>query len=482
MVSWGISALTHDASIAVIDNDKILFAAHAERYSKIKNDPHLNQAIIDAALEYGQPESIFWFENRWLKKWRQFKHFQWQHLFDLSRWPNRYLKQFGINKKVQPVKHHLSHAAAGFFTSPFQEACIICIDSLGEENTITIWKGNGTEIKLIDEINYPHSLGLLYSAFTQRCGLQPNEEEYILMGMSAFGKPHHDLAILREFIKRPNFALQKNVHKGIGNWLPHAKKEDLAASIQQITEYCLDAILVKYSSLSDNLVYMGGVALNCVANRLLHEHFDNTWIMPNPGDAGSSIGCAAYGTGKRLQWDGPYLGHNIDRPYPVKEACKELVKGNVVGIANGHAEFGPRALGNRSLLADPRSEEIKDEVNLIKKRQKFRPFGPVILQDLAHEYFNLDELGLKSSPYMQYTVKCKHPDTFPSIVHVDGTSRIQTITEEQNPGYYNLLLQFYELTGCPLLLNTSLNIRGMPMVNDLEDAKLFEDAYGVIVY
>jgi carbamoyltransferase len=482
MITWGISALTHDAAISVIDNNQIVFAAHAERYSKIKNDPNLNDQIIRAASEYGKPDSIVWFENRWLKKWRQFKNLQWQYLFNLDRWPNRYMRKFGIKQEIVSVKHHLSHAAAGFLTSEFDEACIICIDSLGEDNTITVWKGNGTDIQLIKEINYPHSIGMLYTAFTQRCSLIPNEEEYILMGMAPYGRAEYSVKIVRDFIKHPSFALQKNIHKGIGNWMPHARYEDLAASIQCVLGWCLEELLREHNGISKNLVFMGGVALNCVANRKLHKYFDNVWIMPNPGDSGSSLGCAAYHAQTRLKWNGPYLGTNIDRSYPIEEVHSELMKGNIVGVANGRAEFGPRAFGNRSLLADPRSVEMKDRVNEIKHRQKFRPFAPVVLEEYAHEYFNLKELNLPNSPYMQYTVKCKYPKDFPAIVHVDGTSRIQTINRKQNPGYYDLLHRFYESTGCPMLLNTSLNIRGMPMVDDKKDAKLFAKTYNVKVF
>jgi len=482
MITWGISALTHDASISVIEDDQILFAAHAERYSKIKNDSGLNDKLIQSALAFGKPNSVVWFENRWLKKWRQFRHLQWQYLFNLDRWPSRYMKKFGIKNDIVSVKHHLSHAASGFLTSPFEEACIICIDSLGEDNTITVWKGEGTNIKLIKEINYPHSIGMLYSAFTKRCGLIPNEEEYILMGMVPYGSPNYSVRIVRDFIQKSNFALSKNVHKGIGNWMPNARHEDLAASIQCVLTWCLEEILQEHNGISKNLVFMGGVALNCVANRKLHKYFDNVWIMPNPGDSGSSLGCAAYHAQTRLKWNSPYLGTNIEKPYPVDELYSELMKGNIVGVANGKAEFGPRALGNRSLFADPRTLEMKDRVNEIKQRQKFRPFAPVILEEYAHEYFNLKELNLTNSPYMQYTVRCKNPKAFPAIVHVDGTSRIQTVNRKQNPGLYDLLCRFHESTGCPMLLNTSLNIRGMPMVDDEQDGKLFEKKYNVKVF
>lgn len=481
MITWGITALTHDASLSVIKDDEILFAAHAERYSKVKNDPNLNDQIIRAAREYGSPDLIVWFEDRWLKKWRQFKQFQWQHLFNLNRWPSRYLKQFGINQEIVSVKHHLSHAASGFYTSPFEEAAIVCIDSLGEENAITIWKGNDTSIDLVHEINYPTSLGLLYSAFTQRCDLKPNEEEYILMGMAAYGQPRYFGQIIKDFIDEKHlFKMKRNCIKGIGDYLPNASKVDLAASVQVVAENVICDILTHAQGLSRNLVYMGGVALNCVANRHLHNYFDRVWIMPNPGDSGSSLGAAAYATKTRLKWKNSYLGTNISGAYPVDELLSELLKGNVVGVANGRAEFGPRALGNRSLFADPR-RDVRDGVNAIKQREKFRPFAPMILEEHVHNYFDLEELRLRSSPYMQYTVRCRYPKRFPAICHVDNSSRVQTVNREQHPGCHELLTRFYEKTGCPMLLNTSLNIKGMPIVNDREDATMFKEKYGVEV-
>lgn len=482
MLVWGISALTHDASISVINDKDILFAGHAERYSKIKNDPHLNKQLIRDALQYGQPESVVWFENRWLKKWRQFRHFQWQYLFNINRWPNRYLRQFGIRQEVVSVNHHLSHASAGFFTSPFEEACILCIDALGESQTITVWKGCSNEITLFDEIHYPHSLGMLYTAFTQRCGLKPNEEEYILMGMSAFGKPIYVKSIFKDFVAKKDFALKQNIHKGIGKWMPDAKLEDLAASIQKVFEICLNSILHKYSFISDNIVYMGGSALNCVANKILYDHFKKVWIMPNPGDAGSSLGCAAFHQKQKLNWTTPYLGHEICRPYPIESLLSELIKGNIVGVANGKAEFGPRALGNRSLFCDPRCRNGKIRVNQIKKRQKFRPFAASIREEDVAKYFDLSKIGMSNPKYMQYTVPCFDPKSFPSIVHVDGTSRIQVVSHKDHPEFHKLLTQYQNQTDCPMLLNTSLNIKGQPLVNDAEDAKRFQLTYDIKVF
>jgi carbamoyltransferase len=231
---------------------------------------------------------------------------------------------------------------------------------------------------------------------------------------------------------------------------------------------------------STNLVYQGGVALNCLANRKLGEYFDNIWIMPCPGDAGSSLGAAALAYGKRLHWHNAYLGHNIPGSYPVTDLVRTLLDTGIVGVASGKAEFGPRALGNRSLLADPRGTEIKDRVNEIKRRQKFRPFAPVILAELAGDYFDMPG-GWHTHDYMQSIARCRSPDLYPAVCHVDGTSRVQTVGLDGS-GIRKLLEAWYAETGCPMLLNTSLNIRGEPMVNDRADADRFETRYNVKVY
>ena len=207
--------------------------------------------------------------------------------------------------------------------------------------------------------------------------------------------------------------------------------------------------------------------------------------MPNPGDCGSSLGAAALHlhntTGERVKFDTPYLGHNIKGKYPIKKALKSLKEGELFGIANGRAEFGPRALGNRSLCADPRGPEVKDKMNTIKNRQKFRPFAPMILEEHVHDYFEMPG-GISYAPYMQFVAKCKKPDEFPAIIHEDGTSRVQTVRKEEHPDLHKLLTEFYDETGCPMLLNTSLNIKGQPIVNDEEDAKAFAKHYGVKVH
>jgi carbamoyltransferase len=222
---------------------------------------------------------------------------------------------------------------------------------------------------------------------------------------------------------------------------------------------------------------MGGCALNCKANSKIKNLWDDVWIMPNPGDAGSAIGAVLAHYKHPITWTGPYLGYNIDRPYPVEQLIKELKRSGIVGVANGPAEFGPRALGNRSLLADPRGIHIKHRVNEIKKRQQFRPFAPAILEEHAAEYFD----GPVSS-YMQYTAVCRFPERFPAIVHKDGTSRVQTVSKTDRSGFRQLLEQWYAETGCPMLLNTSLNIKGQPMVNTWNDGQQFAKYYNVKVY
>ena len=485
----GINCMNHDAAMAIIDFEngpgEILWAAHAERYSKIKNDHYLNQEIVDEARTYGWNKVIY-YEKPILKKTRQFYAGQYGVAFDSKEMPQHHLDKFGI-KIDEYAKHHDSHAAAGYFTSGFKDAVILTVDAIGEWETVSISKGyNQKAIERMESIRYPNSLGILYSAFTQRCGLKPAEEEYILMGMAAYGTPKYKQDIYDDFVSRKPFRLKHNLHRGIGDWKSNADIMDLAASVQAVTEECLADLWERarwYAGFGNyNLVYAGGVALNCAANKVLANMglFDNIWIIPNPGDAGSSVGCIAAIEQKEIKWKNPFLGHNIEGEYPVDKIIKELMENKMVGVANGRAEFGPRALGNRSLLADPRGPEIKDLVNSIKKRQKFRPFAPAILEEDVDEYFDLPT-GVKNTPYMQYTAAYTHGKDCPAIIHYDNTSRVQTVRKSDNEGFYELLKAWKKATGCPILLNTSLNIKGQPIVNDVDDGKQFTKKYGVKV-
>jgi carbamoyltransferase len=326
---------------------------------------------------------------------------------------------------------------------------------------------------------------MFYSAVTKRCGLKPMDEEYITMGMAAYGDASKAYTTLRnaviEDMDGPLF--KRNLHIGLDDltFLADVTVEDIAAAGQQLCEEMIFDVILRAKELtfSDNLVYMGGVALNCVANNCLGELFNNVWIMPNPGDAGSSLGAAAYEYGREIKFTTPFLGTNISGKYPVDNLIKELLETKIVGVASGRAEFGPRALGNRSLLADPRGKKIKDQVNEIKRRQKFRPFAPVILEEHVDQYFNMP-VNQPTSRYMQVVATCRYPKRYPAIVHIDGTSRVQTVPAD-NSGIRQLLEAWYKETGCPMLLNTSLNIRGEPMVDTRADADRFEKEYGVIV-
>jgi len=480
----GINCMNHDASMSVVDGREILWAAHSERYSKVKNDHFLNWKIVNEAMTYGPFDKVVYYEKPLLKKTRQFYAGQFGTALSYTEMPQWHLDHFGI-KIDQYVKHHDSHAAAGYFTSPFKEegATILTVDAIGEWETVSISTADKVWIDRKETINYPHSVGILYSAFTHRCGLKPAEEEYILMGMAAYGKPIYKDDIYEDFVHQAPFKMKKNLHKGLSDWHPEADIMDIAASIQAVIEEILADLFLRASKYgSKNLVYAGGVALNCAANRTLANLglFDNIWIIPNPGDSGSSLGCIAAAEKIHLNWKSPFLGHNIEGEYPVDAIIKELTENKMVGVANGRAEFGPRALGNRSLLADPRGEEIKDLVNGIKKRQRFRPFAPAILEEDVQDYFDLPR-GVKNTPYMQYTAVYTHGKDCPAILHHDGTSRVQTVSKTDNEGFYELLKAWKKATGCPILLNTSLNIKGMPMVNDINDGKLWTHKYKVKV-
>ena len=437
----GISEGYHDAGYCVLDGDEITHASHSERYSRVKNDPFIH---VDQILENVQNvnDTVAYYEKPFWKNLRR--------LYAGQGWEKvrtKYDVSFG---------HHQSHAAAGYYTAPFDDCNILVIDAIGEWDTITIWDN----MKKIKSWKYPYSLGLLYSAITQRLGLKPNEHEYITMGMAAFGEPRHDLEPL----------LYQNNHMGVGNILPTVKRVDLAASVQALYEE-------KFLELVDmcpkkNLILMGGCALNCVANSKIKNK--NIWIMPSPGDSGSSLGAAALVYKKKVKWKHPYLGYNINRDINPKDVVKELLKNKVCGVANGRTEFGPRALGNRSLLGDPRYD-IKDTVNKIKQREMFRPFAPAILEEYADDYFDGP-----MNRYMQFVANAKHD--YNSVTHVDGTARVQLVEKDNVSILRPILEEWYEQTGCPMLLNTSLNIKGQPMVNTWEDAKEFERKYNVPVF
>ena len=434
----GFSYGFHDGAVATIDNNTIVNAFQNERLTRIKNDKRRPFIAVKGKTAF--------YEKPFIKNTR--------------RW---LAGQEWISKKPKHdyyVSHHWSHGAAAYYTRPFQEEpVVVVIDSIGEWDTCSIWYKK----KKVWSVGYPYSLGLFYSAITQAIGLKPNEDEYITMGMAAYGEPSINLEYL----------LETNLHHGIDHKLS-ASSVDIACSAQRLLETKILEIMLRARKYSSHLCYGGGVALNCVANSKIRNIFDDVWIMPCPGDAGSALGAAAAINDKMLDWKGPYLGTEINSIVNVKEIVDHLLRYKVCGIANGKAEFGPRALGNRSLLADPRYN-IKDSINAIKKRQKFRPFAPAILEEFAEKYFD----GPKNE-YMQYVSKAKHD--YSSVTHVDGTARVQVVKKDCVSILRPLLEQWYERTGCPMLLNTSLNIKGEPMVDSRKDAYDFEIRYKVKVF
>jgi len=487
----GVSAGFHDAAVSVVRNDgEIVFAGHSERYSKIKNDPSIHPDLLRECCDY-EFDTVAFYERPWMHNYQQWRSGQRQY----SAWTTGQAIQQHLGSWYQSrarrecsFPHHLSHAAAGFQTSPFDQAAVVVIDAIGEMDTVSIFRAwyddqGHAQYRRVWRQGYPHSIGLFYSAITRAVGLKPMEEEYITMGMAAYGSGMGTAWLRDQCIENMiDVSMRRNLHIGFDDdELSAYKPEDLAAAGQHLAEQMIHNVVKRARNLvhSDNLVYMGGVALNCVANSRLGDLYDNIWIMPNPGDAGSSLGAAALAHGGRLRWRNAFLGHDIPGCYPVRDILDRLIVDRIVGVASGRAEFGPRALGARSLLADPRGPDIKDRVNEIKRRQKFRPFAPVILEEHVNDYFEMPR-NFHTSRYMQIVARVRDPRQFPAITHADGTARVQTVTQDGS-GVRQLLEQWYLLTGCPMLLNTSLNIRGEPMVNDRADADRFEKLYSVQV-
>ena len=432
----------------------------------------------------------------------------------------------GFKGDIVFPEHHLSHAAHTFYTSPFEESTILTVDGVGEWSTTSLGYAKNNSIKLTHDIRWPHSLGLFYSAFTYFLGFQVNEGEYKLMGLASYGKPKYYDKIMDNLIdvkddgsihlnmKYFAFTYDKVMTNDIFSKLfeiePRKKDEkaqqihyDIGASAQKV----LEEILLKMANhvyekfKIKNLCLGGGVALNGVANyRILKEGpFDNVHVPPSPGDAGSAVGCAQYlyyiyhknpriieKNPAKLISESVYVGtsysdeeireflNSNNIPYQqlqhdelLQTTAKLISAGKIVGWYQGKMEWGPRALGSRSILADPRKAEMKDILNeKIKHRESFRPFAPSILEEHVSEYFDID----RPSPYMLFVAPVKKPDLIPAVTHVDGTGRLQTVNRDANPLYYDLINEFYKITGVPVIINTSMNVMGEPIVNTPEQA------------
>ncbi len=568
-----ISAFYHDSAAALLVDGKIIAAAQEERFTRKKHDssyPYnsINYVLSEANLELNQIDQIVFYEKPFLKFerlletflafapkgftsflmsmpiWLREKLFQKNFIFEqLKRNDNK----FNDIDKLSFAEHHFSHAASAFFPSPFNEAVILTLDGVGEWATSTLAIGKDNKISIVKEIFFPHSLGLLYSAFTYYTGFKVNSGEYKLMGLAPYGSPKYKDLIFKKLIdvkedgsfrlnmKYFNFATgltmtNEKFSKLFGQKVRDPNKElltqfhmDIASSIQAAIE---EIVLKLVSSIQKetkikNLCLAGGVALNCVANGKIIKNkiFENVWIQPASGDAGGSLGAAlAYWHQEISQprkiiksydsMNGSYLGpkfneddiekHLIklgakfkkyDDKILIDKIANELKEGKIVGWFQGRMEFGPRALGCRSIIADPRSEKMQKDLNLkIKFRESFRPFAPSILREDLNDWFDLN----CDSPYMLLVANVKENiqiketennkklfgierlnlkrSSIPAVTHVDYSARIQTVHKETNPNYYELLKSFKKITNCPILVNTSFNIRGEPIVCSVEDA------------
>ena len=567
----GISAFYHDSAATLLVDGKIVASAQEERFTRIKHDKNYPKESIKFCLDYcklsiDDIDYVCFYEKPFMKfdrlikthvsffpsGYRYFKEsmFEWlsSKIF-LKRQLIKELKKLSLNSKWNEKlvfsEHHLSHAASAFYPSPFESAAILTIDGVGEWTTTSYGVGKGNKIDIFKEIHFPHSLGLLYSAFTSYLGFKVNSGEYKLMGLAAYGDPIYVDLIkdnLVDIKDDGSFRLDMS-YFGYGNSFQMTTKKfhilfgstprkpetdisqrdmDLAASIQLVTEQIvmkLSQFVLKETG-ERNLVLAGGVALNCVANgKLLKEGLvENIWIQPAAGDAGGALGAALATYYKMLKkhrnvnkddsMQGSYLGpeftqEEVERSLNdlganfsvlededlLKTTCNLLINGKAVGWHQGRMEFGPRALGSRSILGDPRSPEMQKTLNLkVKYRESFRPFAPSILYETLSEWFDLET----KSPYMGIVSEIKkihrkdlhgkdknsfgmdklylQRSSLPAITHVDYSARIQTVHKKTNPKYHALISKFYELTDCPVLINTSFNIRGEPIVNSPKDA------------
>ena len=537
----GISCFYHDAAAALLQDGQLVAAAHEERFTRKRHDPDLpKQAVAyclrQAGITMEDVEYVVFYDKPFMKLERiiqtylaTFPRSLPSFTKSMPIWlkeklwvPRQIYQQLGFGGEVLFAEHHQSHAASAFLPSPFEEAAILTCDGVGEWATTTQGVGRGTSFELINEIRFPHSLGLLYSAFTYYLGFKVNSAEYKVMGAAPYGEPKYAGQILDELVDlREDGSFRLNMkylaydygltmtNKRFDALFGHARREmegemeqfhwDMAASVQKVTE---EAVLRMARDLHrrtgmKNLCMAGGVALNCVANgRIVREGpFENLWVQPAAGDAGGALGAAHFvhnavlGNPRAYTMDHAFWGpefsdeevrsyldqrgapyRTLSRDDMVAESARRLADDQaVIGWFQGRLEWGPRSLGSRSILADARNEDNWKRVNLkIKFRESFRPFAPAVLAEKASEWFDID----RESPYMLLVCQVRPDREIPAVTHVDGSARLQTVTRESQAEFYDLLQAFDERTGCPVLINTSFNVRGEPIVCTPDDAYL----------
>tara|TARA_B100001989_G_scaffold251828_1_gene231992 strand:+ start:783 stop:2366 length:1584 start_codon:yes stop_codon:yes gene_type:complete len=523
----GFSSQFHDAGLSIIEEDgSVSFAAHAERYSKVKNDPRLPYQLMELIKD---DDVVSFYEDI---ETRSKLHNIRKEVFptqmkSMSQGVTRAGNYGYVPEEIEGTydvshMHHESHVAQSLYTCPWKtndDIVMVSIDGAGEEQTSVIYDVN---FNVIDDVHDPQSIGKIYGHVTRTLGYRPLEHEYIVMGLSSYAEPDKKLVqfftdyyesfsqYTREEFLRLKYTLNQkaieevqsgkvrganlsNVYYRFPTMIADFEKKFIerlwkisweydakviAASVQEFTENKILEIMRTARKHGSKLVYSGGCAQNIIVNSKIRDMFDDVHIAIAPSDAGSSLGCAAKTWaeetgGKRLKWS-PYLGYDIKNKINPKEVVDYLMKNKVCGVANGRAEFGPRALGNRSLLGDVRYD-IKDTVNKIKRRELFRPFAPAILEEYADEYFD----GHKNE-YMQYTCNAKHD--YKSVIHIDGTSRCQVVKKDCQSVLRQILEEYYERTGVPMLLNTSLNIKGQPILNNEQDVKEWQSKYKVRIF
>jgi len=493
----GFSEFYHDGALSVINEDgTIEFASHGERFSKRKNDPVIPDSLWDDYTT--DKDHISFYEDIELRKKHREKwdSTRFKEVATITHTASLEVPNYNVLAFDQQHEHHQSHCASAFYTRPWEDkddTVLVSIDGAGEVQCAVIYDSN---FNLIKQWQYPKSVGMVYTTCTKELGLRPLEDEYVVMGLSSYGSPISSLvnSLMQWYTDipymNPDYLIGGEVDTGEGKMGIHAMTRiirdaveqyddaEVAASVQAFAEWAILDIMKEARKHGRKLCYSGGCAQNVVINSMIKDMFDDVHIAVSPTDAGSSLGTAAMSwaeaTGKdRLVWT-PYLGYNIKGDVNPKEVVQHLLDNKVCGLANGKAEFGPRALGNRSLIADVRYD-VKDTVNTIKRRQKYRTFAPAILEEFADEYFDGH-----MNEYMQYTSTAKHD--YASVTHVDGTARVQVVKKDCESIFRKVIEEYYEKTGVPMLLNTSLNIRGRPMVNDEHDARLWEQKYGVKVF
>tara|TARA_B110000914_G_scaffold226390_1_gene251020 strand:- start:1663 stop:3204 length:1542 start_codon:yes stop_codon:yes gene_type:complete len=507
----GYSEFYHDAGLAIIQDDgTVEFASQSERYTGIKNDGNIPDEMWHFVTK---DDHVTFYEDYELRRTkmgglRTFGVWQWG-----KQNQDKTYEELEIGEAKAPMYgqlsfddfnlHHESHCALAFFTRPWEskeDTVMVSVDGSGELEAISIKDHN---FNTLHTIQWPQSLGTIYGGVTASLGYKALRDEYIIMGLASYGEVDDELYKLLHncyywFESKQGKDVRMNVEFA-GYCLAeselsakyakyetrfrhyiseHCTPENASATVQKFFEVEVMKIMTTARQYGSKLVYGGGCAQNVTANTLIRELFDEMHIAIAPSDSGNALGCAAYSWhkatgGTHLKWS-PYLGHNIDRDIDPKEVAQYLVDNKICGVANGRAEYGPRALGNRSLLADVRSD-INDTVNTIKRRQKFRPFAPAILSEHADEYFSGP-----MNEYMQFTAVAKHK--YSSVTHADGTARVQLVTPDCKSVLRQILEEYYKLTGVPMLLNTSLNIRNKPMVNTVEEAIEWENKYKVKVF